>query len=115
MRALAFICRTTNPAQPIRLQHRLKSRQTALFDSLLDLAAKRVANPFSVQLPLDRACLDFCISLLDQPLHGNMFDSILVEFFAVLGIDESNERFHEAPNYTPKLSGFIKIAQLLVL
>ena len=39
----------------------------------------------------------------------------MVGFLAVLGIDENNNTLHEAPNYTPKLSAFIKIAQLLVL
>lgn len=32
-----------------------------------------------------------------------------------MGIDENNNSLHEAPKYTPKLSAFIKIAQLLVL
>jgi len=33
----------------------------------------------------------------------------------VLGIDQQNQRFYEAHNYTPILSGFIKIGQMLVL
>jgi hypothetical protein len=33
----------------------------------------------------------------------------------VLGIDEANGVFYEAPNFTPKLSGFINITQLFVL
>jgi len=53
--------------------------------------------------------------LLEQPIRGNVFKSPLVGFLAVLGIDENNNTLYEALNYTPKLSAFIKIAQLLVL
>jgi hypothetical protein len=44
-RALAFICRTCDPKQEIQFQHALTSCQTALFDSLLGMAAEKVANP----------------------------------------------------------------------
>ena len=60
-------------------------------------------------------CLDLCLSLLEQPIHGNIFESPLVGFLAVMGIDKNHDTLHEAPKYTPKLSAFIKIAQLLVL
>jgi hypothetical protein len=61
--------------------------------------------------------LDCCgaWSLFEQPIRGNVFQSPLVDFLAVLGIDEANGTLYEAPDYTPKLSAFIKIAQLLVL
>jgi hypothetical protein len=114
-RALAFICRTCDPEQDIQFQHALGSCQTALFDSLLGIAARKVAQPSSAPEQLDRICLDFCLSLLEQPIRGNVFESPLVGFLAVLGIDENNNTLYEAPNYTPKLSAFIKIAQLLVL
>jgi hypothetical protein len=74
-----------------------------------------VAKPSSIAEQLDRICLDFCLSLLEQPVRGNIFESPLVGFLAVLGIDENNNTLYEVPNYTPKLSAFIKIAQLLVL
>lgn len=79
------------------------------------LAAEKAARASSALEPLDYVCLDFCLSLLGQPLRGNIFESPLVGFLAVIGIDENNNTLHEAPTYTPKLSALIKIAQLLVL
>jgi hypothetical protein len=114
-RALTFICRSMQKSPGPRLPHFLTSEQTALLDSALILAAQRVAAPQSATDMLDRKCLDLCISLLDQRLTGNIFDSALIGFFAVLGIDENKDTFFEATQYTPKLSAFIKIAQLLVL
>jgi hypothetical protein len=46
---------------------------------------------------------------------GDIFDSAVVGFLAVLGIDSSRKGFQEATTYTPRLSALIKIAQLLVL
>jgi hypothetical protein len=96
------------------LQHTLGCCQTTLLDSLLGIAAERVAKPSLALEQLDRICLNFCLSLLEQPIRGNVFESSLVGFLAVLGIDENNSTLYEAPNYTPKLSAFIKIAHLLV-
>jgi hypothetical protein len=114
-RALAFFCRTSDPRQEIAFEHSLNTRQTALLDHVLALATKQAAEASSASEPLDHMCLDFCLSLLEQPLRGNIFESPLVGFLAVMGIDENNDTLHEAPRYTPKLSAFIKIAQLLVL
>jgi len=70
---------------------------------------------------LDRAYSHLCITLLDHHLHQEIDQSIVIGFFAVLGIKEdlSEEarsiQFHEAATYTPLLSAFIKVAQFLVL
>lgn len=64
---------------------------------------------------LDRCCLRFCISLLDHTLRGNIYGSVVVGFLAVLGIDEKNGVFYDAPGYTTYLSAFIKMAQMLVV
>lgn len=69
----------------------------------------------SWQLTLDSACLRFCIALLDHRLMGNIFDSVVVGFLAVLGINTARKGFQEATTYTPHLSALIKIAQMLVL
>jgi hypothetical protein len=84
-------------------------------DHVLALAAKKAVEASSASEPLDHMCLDFCLSLLEQPLRSNIFESPLVGFLAVIGIDENNNTLYKAPRYTPKLSAFIKIAQLLVL
>ena len=42
---------------------------------------------------------------------GDIFDSVIVGFLAVLGIDAAKEGFQEATTYTSHLSALIKIAQ----
>lgn len=64
---------------------------------------------------MDDLCLEFCIAILDHQLKGDIYESVVLGFLAVLGIDTGNSTFFEAPNYTSKLSGFIKISQMLVL
>lgn len=68
-----------------------------------------------MELELDDICLDFCIALLDHDLKGDLFESAVLGYLAVMGIDNHSSRFHEAYSYTPLLSGFIKISQMLVL
>jgi hypothetical protein len=112
---LAFTYRTSTVAQSAGFRHCLTPYQTASLDSLIALGSTCAADPSLPKHSLDRACLDFCIALLDHRLTGDLFESTIVSFLAVLGIDEANGTFYEAPNFTPKLSGFIKITQLLVL
>jgi hypothetical protein len=64
---------------------------------------------------LDQACLQFYIALLDHHLVGKIYDSVVLGFIAVLGIDERGGGFHDACNFTSKLSALVKMAQLLVL
>jgi hypothetical protein len=75
----------------------------------------------SLRKRLDDKCLVFCVSLLDHPLYGDIYDSLVVGFTAVLAIQETHEgeplkkpRLSEAVRYTPYLSAIIKISQLLV-
>jgi hypothetical protein len=68
-----------------------------------------------LQHRLRDACLAFCLSLLDQCLRGNVFNSFVVTFLAVLGVNSTGDGFQEPANYTPSLSVFIKIAQLFVV
>jgi hypothetical protein len=48
-------------------------------------------------------------------LKGNIYDSVVVGFFAVMGINEERKGFCELENFTYYLLAFIKIAQLLVM
>jgi hypothetical protein len=121
-RQLAFVYSSNMKkvtAKPLR--HRLTSCQTALSDKLicqsravLDSGSDTAALK-EMKLELDNICLDFYIALLDQDLKGDLFQSAILGYFAVMGIDNHSFRFHEAHNYTPLLSGFIKISQMLVL
>jgi hypothetical protein len=65
---------------------------------------------------LDRACLLLCIALLNYTILGDYFESVVLSFLAVLGIDESPSGvFCSLLSYLPDLSKFIKIAQMLVV
>jgi hypothetical protein len=71
-------------------------------------------NSVEAQTHLRRCCLDLCISLLDHELRGNLYDSLIVSFLAVRGINKKTGCFQEPANYTSGLSAFIKLAQFLV-
>jgi hypothetical protein len=65
---------------------------------------------------LDRACLLLCLALLDHTIQGDHFESVVLSFLAVLGIDESPDGVFRGPlSYSPDLSKFIKMAQMLVV
>ncbi|KAH3955985.1 hypothetical protein HBI26_254390 [Parastagonospora nodorum] len=64
---------------------------------------------------LDRICLQFCISLLDHTPKGDLFESTVVGFLAVLAVDPEKEIFREASSFTSYLSAFVKISQMLVI
>ena len=73
------------------------------------------ADMGSLYESLDQACLQFCITLLDHRLLGRIYDSVVLSFLAVLGIDKQGSCFLDATRYTSHLSAFVKIAQLLVV
>lgn len=64
---------------------------------------------------VDSSCLELCISLLDHDLKGDLFESVVIGFLAVLGIDVEKGILKELYHFTPALSGFIKVAQMLVI
>jgi hypothetical protein len=70
---------------------------------------------YSVSPELQNVCLQLCLSLLDHKLHGKLSDSIVIGFLAALGINRERSGLDGAAIYTPKLSGFVKLAQLLVI
>lgn len=57
---------------------------------------------------LDRACLLFCISIVDHVLKGDLFESVVVGFLAVTGIDAGKGVFKQPSDYSLLLSGLIK-------
>jgi hypothetical protein len=67
------------------------------------------------QETLDQCYLDLCISLLNHDLTGDLFESIAVGFLTMQGIDVDKLILREACNYGACLSGFVKIAQILVV
>ena len=70
----------------------------------------------TITADMDRSCLELCISLLDHTLRGDHFESAVLSFLAVLVIDEKLVGvFRSLLSYSPDLSKFIKIAQMLVI
>ena len=63
----------------------------------------------------DHSCLDFCISLFDHCLKGNIYDSVIIRFTTVLGIDLAKNCFREPADYTSQLSALAKMGQMLVM
>lgn len=68
---------------------------------------------------LNDRCLILMVSLLDHKLYGDIYNSIIISFLAVIGIRQdmisSNaQKLSEAAKFTPKLSALIKIGQLLI-
>lgn len=130
-RPLCFVYRTSLPTQSIRLLHRLTNGQLFHLDRVLRLAGElsslqcllgsgsSVTEGVEVEeivRDLDRACLLLCVALLDHTLQGDHFESVVLSFLAVLGIDESPGGVFRGPlSYSPDLSKFVKMAQILVV
>ena len=130
-RLICFAYRSSRLDQPIRLSHCMTVAQRSRLERmeeygnrLLDLKEKVLADGWDkdsekansdLQRQLDRWCLLFSIALLDHTLKGDLFESTIVGFLAVLGIDMQKQTFVEAPAYTSNLSGLIKVGQVLVI
>jgi hypothetical protein len=130
-RLLCFVYRTSQPTQSISLPHRLTNAQLFHLDRALCLVQELLSlqllqesesSPIEgdrageVVCDLDRASLQLCIALLDHTLNGDHFESVVLSFLAVLGIDENpGGVFRDPLSYSPDLSKFIKMAQMLVV
>ncbi|KAI1508212.1 hypothetical protein Ptr86124_012933 [Pyrenophora tritici-repentis] len=130
-RLLCFVYRTSQPTQSIPLLHRLTTAQLFHLDRALHLAEQlsplqrlsrsnasltEEAGVEEIVRDLDRACLLLCIALLDHTLQGDHFESVVLSFLAVLGIDGSSGGVFRGPlSYSPDLSKFVKMAQMLVV
>jgi len=63
--------------------------------------------------PIQKACLEFCIALLNQVIRRNEYDCALVCALAVLGVKEDGWKGPEL--YPPILSSVIKITRFMVV
>ncbi len=98
------------------MHYALAGEQTAALDAVMqayDVAA--ILHTSGSYKELDEACLLLCIALLDHLLHGDIYDSVIIRFLAVLGVRREDGSFHEPVSYTSYLSTLIKMAQLLVV
>jgi hypothetical protein len=122
-RLVCFAYRSTRADQAIRLGHRLTAAQEGTLTSMeehgQDLTRLRQVGGSDADIQkatgsLDDACLEFSIQLLDHTLTGDLHESVLVGFLAILGIHTNRQTFREPSDYTTYLSGLVKMAQLLV-
>ncbi|KAL5585664.1 hypothetical protein FOVSG1_013356 [Fusarium oxysporum f. sp. vasinfectum] len=111
-----------------KLHYRLTEGQAVAMMDAVHTASEMCATRSDGQNPdhaeeirkrLDDKCLILMVSLLDHKLYGDVYDSIVVSFLAVMGIRQdvtsSNaQKLSEAAEFTPKLSALIKMGQLLV-
>jgi hypothetical protein len=102
-RLICFAYRTIQPENHIALAHRLTTRQLGHLDEMMavgeelvglrqsregegvDQSSKAVRKPMEARL--DRACIHFCVSILDHTLKGDLFESTAVGFLAALAVD----------------------------
>ncbi|KAL2812240.1 hypothetical protein BDW59DRAFT_167854 [Aspergillus cavernicola] len=63
--------------------------------------------------PIEQACLEFCIELLNQHHQSHEYESALVCAMAVQGWGEASWR--DPDNYPPILSRVIKVARFMVV
>jgi superfamily II DNA helicase RecQ len=73
----------------------------------------------AMQQEVDKYCLQLSVTLLAQRLTHDEYESAIVSFLAVMGLENilgtSRYQFKNSAQYTPILSGFIKMAQMLTL
>lgn len=74
-----------------------------------------------VKEELDWSCLQLCVALLDHRLDHDEYESGIVSYLAIAGLEyipgskPPEYKFKEALHYTGILSGFIKVAQMLTV
>lgn len=101
---LCFLCRMIWQKQSPALHCCITTSQTAALDVVLQATFRLTEQQRSAGLvkiapeqyyEIDRACLLLCIALLDRRLHGNIYDSVVVGFLAVLEANLQGS-YHEA-------------------
>ncbi|KAK3679563.1 hypothetical protein LTR37_021409, partial [Vermiconidia calcicola] len=110
---LCFTYRTAQRGCRVELRHQLTNRQVVQLDdavtraeellrlsvSDLDRGDEATALLQGATNSLDSSCLELCMSLLDHDLKGDLFESIIIGFLAVLGIDVEKGILKEAYHY----------------
>jgi hypothetical protein len=89
-----------------------QSTQRSAGESRANRPRTNNASPFQLA-PIDSACLDFCIELLNHRTKVEDYESALICATAVLGRGDAGWR--TAQSYPPILSKLIKIARFMVV
>jgi hypothetical protein len=101
-----------------RPPYKLTIRQGELWDEFEDAAEDIVAGLARekglTDKKIERLRLDMLVGLLDHRFKQSHYDSIVLSALAIIGIAEDGG-WVEPTEYTPKYSGVIKVARMLVL
>ncbi|RFN54793.1 putative ATP-dependent dna helicase q1 [Fusarium flagelliforme] len=101
-----------------RPPYKLTIRQGDLWDEFGEAAEAVVAGQARekglTDEKMERLCLDMLIGMLDHQFKQSHYDSIVLSALAIMGINEDGG-WIEPTDYTPKYSGVIKVARMLVL
>ncbi|KAF5574050.1 uncharacterized protein FSUBG_14077 [Fusarium subglutinans] len=101
-----------------RPPYKLTIRQGDLWDEFVEAAEAVVAGQARerglTDEKMERLCLDALISILDHQFKQSHYDSIVLSALAIMGINEDGG-WIEPTDYTPKYSGVIKVARMLVV
>ncbi|KAG6979012.1 ATP-dependent DNA helicase Q-like 3 [Fusarium oxysporum f. sp. conglutinans] len=101
-----------------RPPYKLTIRQGDLWDEFVEAAEAVVAGQARqnelTDEKMERLCLDMLIGMLDHQFKQSHYDSIVLSALAIMGISEDGG-WIEPTDYTPKYSGVIKVARMLVL
>jgi hypothetical protein len=65
--------------------------------------------------PIEQACLEFCVELLNQRHRTHEYESALVCTMAVQGWGPGEARWRDSNSYPPILSRVIKVARFMVV
>lgn len=131
---VCFFARTQHPAEPsypAYPHYRFNHRQRKAWQALWSLASRSrspdpyesdddrtspigspISSPFHFQ-PIEKACLNFCLELLNQRVGADEYECALVCALAVLG--RSRTGWHTPDSFSPILSKIIKLARFMVL
>jgi hypothetical protein len=121
---LMFFGRTWPVADRVSPRYTLNKQQERAWSALLLAAETQVKHQASTDTPTRlyggdalspsaKACLVFCLTLLDQRVRGTEYESPLVCALALLGI--SADGWRECGQYTKILSAMIKLSRFMVV
>ncbi|CAG8059412.1 unnamed protein product, partial [Penicillium salamii] len=104
-----------NALWSLATQARSQSRSLDLYESDHDRATPTDAptpTPFHFR-PIETACLNFCMELLNQRIGADEYECALVCALALLG--RSRTGWHTPDSFPPILSKIVKLARFMVL
>ena len=81
-------------------------------DESADKEAETVAHP--ELRAVHRACLTFCVELMNQTIHNREYDMAMVCAAAVLGV-HPQQGFRDPETYPPIISSIIKVARFMII